>query len=135
MTVVSGYRSTRRPASHFESARISPLALSENWKSQRWDKANVLLTANVQEITNTGENSEHVPSVTFVPAALGTSDFCKVQPSVIALLDGKVYPTLHIPVDPSEKLKTRNFLEIALAKNALKGNERAASSGHLDWDV
>ena len=48
-----------------------------------------VLTAYVQKITDAGEYAEHVPGVTFVPAALGTADFCEVQPSVVTLLDGR----------------------------------------------
>ena len=48
-----------------------------------------VLTAYVQKITDAGEYAEHVPGITFVPAALGAADFCEVQPSVVTLLDGR----------------------------------------------
>lgn len=47
------------------------------------------LTAHVEEITDAGENAEHVPGVTFVPSALCAADFCEVQPSVVALVHGR----------------------------------------------
>lgn len=56
-------------------------------KATKW-RDNDLLTANVEKISDAGENAEHMPCVAFVPAALGPSDFCEVQPSVIALLHG-----------------------------------------------
>lgn len=52
-------------------------------------KRNYILTAHVEKITDAGEYAEHVPGVTFVPAALGAADFCEVEPSVVALLDGR----------------------------------------------
>lgn len=52
-------------------------------------KRKYILTAHVEKITDAGEYAEHVPGVTFVPAALGAADFCEVEPSVVALLDGR----------------------------------------------
>jgi len=54
-------------------------------KATKW-RDNDLLTANIEKISDAGENAEHMPRITLVPAALGPSDFCEVQPSVIALL-------------------------------------------------
>lgn len=56
-------------------------------KATKW-RDNDLLTANIEKISDAGENAEHMPRVALVPAALGPSDFCEVQPSVIALLYG-----------------------------------------------
>lgn len=46
-------------------------------KMTKW-RDNDLLTANVEKISDAGENAEHMPRIALVPAALGPSDFCEV---------------------------------------------------------
>lgn len=70
-------------ASHSNARGI----LSTLLKATKW-RDNDLLTANIEKISDAGENAEHMPRIALVPAALGPSDFCEVQPSVIALLYG-----------------------------------------------
>jgi len=46
-------------------------------KVTKW-RDNDLLTANVEKISDAGENAEHMPCIALVPTALGPSDFCEV---------------------------------------------------------
>lgn len=48
------------------------------WEWQNESDDSDLLTANIEKISDAGENAEHMPRVALVPAALGPSDFCEV---------------------------------------------------------
>lgn len=119
---------------------LTRYAHSHAWKilaallrATKW-RDNDLLTANVEKISNAGENAEHMPRVALVPAALGPSDFCEVQPSVIALLHGRrtiVWNTsgklVDIRINALETARTVRGFALTSSQFASAGRVPAAS--------